>query len=96
MECCYAALFSGIGALIIGLILGSIIDNMMFALPAFLVSCVLLFVIVGKFMERFKHNRPNGFYQQKLYGFLQSMRFGTYYIVGTGYRDPRRIGGRNG
>jgi len=96
IECCYAALFSGIGALIIGLVLGSMIDNLLFALPMFLVSCVLLFVIFGKFMERYKHNRPDGYYQQKIFGLLQTLRFGNYYIVRSGHRDPRRISRRNG
>ncbi len=96
VECCYSALFSGLGALSIGLLLGSLINNLMFALPTFLVACVVLFLIVGKFMERYKHNRPDGYYQQKLYGLLQRLRFGSYYIVKSGYRDPRHVGRRNG
>jgi len=96
VECCYAALFSALGAVALGLTIGAWIDNPMFALPAFLVICVVLFVLVGKFMERYKHNRPDGYYQQKLYGLLQVLRFGSYYITRSGYRDPRREGGSNG
>jgi len=93
-EAIYAVVVSGIVAIILGLITGYVISNFMFALPGLLIYGVPLFVAIGKFMQRYKHNRPNGYYQQKYYGALQVLRLGKYYLTETGYRDPRRVHGR--
>lgn len=90
-ECTYAASASGAIALVLGLILGGLIGKWMLALPIFLAGGVSLFVAIGRFMQMYKHNRPDGYYQQKLYGVLQKFKLGNYYIVKSGYRDPRRV-----
>ena len=90
-ECTYAACASGFTALVFGLILGGLIGKWMLALPIFLAGGVLMFVVIGRFMQMYKHNRPEGYYQQKLYGVLQRVKIGNYYIVKSGYRDPRRV-----
>ena len=89
-ECSYAACSSGLIALVLGLVLGVVLNKLMLALPVFLICSIALFVSIGKFMQRYKHNRPEGYYQQKLYGVLQKMKLGSYYIDQSGYRDPRR------
>ncbi len=90
-ECTYAACASGFMALMFGLILGGLVGKWMLALPIFLAGGVLMFVVIGRFMQMYKHNRPEGYYQQKLYGVLQRFKIGNYYIVKSGYRDPRRV-----
>jgi len=90
-ECTYAASASGAIALVLGLIIGGLIGKWMLALPIFLAGGVSLFVATGRFMQMYKHNRPDGYYQQKLYAVLQKLKLGNYYIVKSGYRDPRRV-----
>ena len=90
-ECVYAASTSGVVALVIGLGIGGLIGKWMLALPIFLAGGVLIFVAVGRFMQIYKHNRPEGYYQQKLYATFQKAKLGHYYIDRSGYRDPRRV-----
>jgi conjugative transfer region protein (TIGR03750 family) len=90
-ECGYAVLLSGGTALAVGLVAATAAGNLMMALPVFLFLSVLLFIALGKFMQRYKHNRPEGYYQQRLYLMLQRIGFGNWYITESGYRDPRRI-----
>ncbi len=90
-ECTYAACASGFTALTLGLILGGLVGKWMLALPIFLAGGVAMFVVIGRFMQMYKHNRPEGYYQQKLYGVLQTLKIGSYYVVKSGYRDPRRL-----
>lgn len=90
-ECTYAACASGFTALLLGLIIGGLLGKWMLSLPIFLAGGVLIFVAIGRFMQMYKHNRPDGYYQQKLYAVLQKFKIGNYYIVKSGYRDPRRV-----
>ena len=90
-ECTYAACASGFTSLLLGLIIGGLLGKWMLSLPIFLAGGVLMFVSIGRFMQMYKHNRPDGYYQQKLYAVLQKFKIGNYYIVKGGYRDPRRV-----
>lgn len=90
-ECTYAACASGLTSLVLGFAIGLLVGKWMLALPIFLAGGVLMFVVIGRFMQIYKHNRPEGYYQQKLYGVLQKFKIGHYYIDRSGYRDPRRV-----
>ena len=90
-EVLYAILLNGSIAMGVGLVIGFMINKLMIALPIFLILGMILFVLFAQFMQRVKHNRPDGYYQQKIMLFMQRMGFGHWYITKSGYRDPRRL-----
>ena len=89
-ECGYASLAAGAGALLSAFLLAGVFGNLMLMMPIFLIFSIGYFMGIGLTMQRYKHNRPDGYYQQQLYGLLQRCKLKEYYIDASGYRDPRR------
>ena len=88
-EVNYAIAISLIMSAFIGLVAGALMNYFKLILICMILVTPLLFLAIGKFMQRIKHNVPEGFYKQKIKITLQKMGFTHTYILVSGYRDPR-------
>ena len=90
-ECLYAILIASACSIGVGLVIGTYTGKTMMVLPTWLVLGTAIFIMIAKFMAKYKHNRPYGYYQQKIFLALQRLGFGRWFITRSGYRDPRRL-----
>lgn len=89
-EMIYILCIAGFFGFVTSILFGMLVGNMMYMLPAFLISASAIFWGAGSFLAAYKHNKPHGYYQMKLRMTYQKLGFLNFYTTNSGFRDPRK------
>lgn len=87
-ECTIVLTLCFIASIIVCIFVSVFIAGFLLGLGAALIFFFVSAFAIGKYMQKVKHGRPNGYYQQTVKIKLQSFGIGKTFIDKSGYKQP--------
>ena len=86
-ECSIALMVCFVLSVVVCLFVTAFLGGFLLGLGAALIAFFVSIFLFGKYMQKIKHGKPNGYYQQTFKLKLQSIGIGNTFIVNSGYKD---------